>query len=145
MYQGAETTCQRSVGCDDSPALILLAAPVERQRWPPPGFKMAVPHNRALLAEICLRAGRLDEGFAALDEGAATSRETGMSYFDAELLRLRGELLGASGAPTAEVHRVLQEAIDIATRQGATALVRREKGPGDFESRAQWRSGDSPG
>jgi tetratricopeptide (TPR) repeat protein len=95
------------------------------EEWAGRGFKLAVPQNRAFLAEICLGAGRLEEGFAALDEGAATSRETGMAYCDAELLRLRGELLAASGAPTAEVRRVLQEAIDVATRQGATALVHR--------------------
>jgi tetratricopeptide (TPR) repeat protein len=95
------------------------------EEWAGRGFKLAVPQNRAFLAEICLGAGRLEEGFAALDEGAATSRETGMAYCDAELLRLRGELLAASGAPTDEIRRVLQEAIDVATRQGATALVRR--------------------
>jgi hypothetical protein len=42
-----------------------------------------------------------------------------------ELYRLRGELLAASGASTEEVRGVFQEAIDVATRQGATALVRR--------------------
>jgi tetratricopeptide (TPR) repeat protein len=93
--------------------------------WASRGYKLAVPQNRAFLAEICLDAGRLKEGFAALDEGAATSRETGMAYCDAELLRLRGELLAASGAPAPEVRRVLQEAIDVAAQQGATAFVRR--------------------
>ena len=95
------------------------------EEWAGRGYKLGVPQNRAFLAEICLAAGRLDEGLAALDEAAATSRETGMAYCDAELLRLRGELLAASGAPTPEVRRVLQEAIDVATRQGATTLVRR--------------------
>jgi hypothetical protein len=95
------------------------------EEWASRGFKLAVPQNRAFLAEICLNAGRLDEGFAALDEGAATSRETGMAYCDAELLRLRGELLAASGAPAGEVRSLFQQAIDVAARQGATALVRR--------------------
>jgi predicted ATPase len=95
------------------------------EEWAGRGFKLAVPQNRAFLAEICLAAGRLEEGLAALDEGAATSRETGMAYCDAELLRLRGELLAASGAPAPEVRRVLEEAIDVAARQGATTFVRR--------------------
>jgi hypothetical protein len=84
-----------------------------------------VPHDRALLAQACLAAGRLEEGFRAIEEGAAVARETGQSFWDAELLRLRGELLAASGAPPPEVRRLLQEAIDVATRQGAIALVRR--------------------
>jgi len=95
------------------------------EEWARRGFKLAVPQNRALLAEICLGAGRLEEGFAAVDEGAAISRETGMAYWDAELLRLRGELLAASGAPAGEVRALFQQAIDVATRQGAIALVRR--------------------
>jgi tetratricopeptide (TPR) repeat protein len=95
------------------------------EEWADRGFKLAVPQNRAFLAEICLSAGRLEEGFAALDEGAATSRETGMAYCDAELLRLRGEFLAAAGAPAPEVRRVLQEAADVAARQGATTFGRR--------------------
>jgi predicted ATPase len=95
------------------------------EEWASYGYKLCVPHDRALLAETCLDAGRLQEASRALDEGTAVARETGMAYYDAELLRLRGELLTTSGAPTAEVRRVLQQAIDVATRQGATALLRR--------------------
>jgi tetratricopeptide (TPR) repeat protein len=89
------------------------------------GNRLAMPHHRGLLAEICLAAGRLEEGFRALEEGTTEARETGQCFWDAELLRLRSELLAASGAPIDEVRRVLQEAIDVATRQGATALVLR--------------------
>ena len=95
------------------------------EEWASRGFKLAVPQNRALLAEICLGAGRLEEGFAAVEEGAAISRETGMAYWDAELLRLRGELIAASGSSAGEVRALFQQAIDVATRQGAMALVRR--------------------
>jgi predicted ATPase len=93
--------------------------------WASRGFRLAVPSDRGLLAQACLTAGRLDEGLCAIEEGLASSKETGQAFWDAELLRLRGELLAASGAPTDEVRRGLQEAIDVATRQGATALVRR--------------------
>ena len=95
------------------------------QEWARRGFKLTVPQNRAFLAEIFLSVGRLEESFAALDEGAAISRETGMAFWDAELLRLRGELLAASGTPAEEVRPLLQQAIDVATRQGAIVLVRR--------------------
>ncbi len=92
------------------------------EEWASRGFKLCIPHDRALLAEICLGAGRLEDARRALDEGTAVARETGMAYYDAELLRLRGEFLAASGAPSPEVHRVLREAMEVASRQGATAL-----------------------
>jgi len=92
------------------------------EEWASRGYKLCVPHDRAHLAEICLAAGRLEDARRALDEGTAVSRETGMAYYDAELLRLRGELLAASGAPSPEVHRILREAMEVASRQGATAL-----------------------
>jgi tetratricopeptide (TPR) repeat protein len=95
------------------------------EEWASRGFRSFVPCDRALLAQACLAAGRLEEGFRAIEEGTAVARETGQSFWDAELLRLRGELLAASGAPPPEVRRLLQEAIDVATRQGAIALVRR--------------------
>jgi predicted ATPase len=106
--------------------------------WASRGFKLIVPQHRAFLAEICLTAGRLDAGFAALDEGVATSRETGMAFWDAELLRLRGELLAASGAPAQEVSTVLQQAIDVASRQGAAALLHRAE-------RSLWQLSENQG
>jgi hypothetical protein len=95
------------------------------EEWASRGFRLFVPYDRALLAQACLFAGRLEEGFRAIEEGTAVARETGQSFWDAELLRLRGELLAASGAPPQEVRGVFQQAIDVATRQGAVALVRR--------------------
>jgi len=95
------------------------------EEWAGRGFKVVVPENCAFLAEIYLGVGQLEEGLRAIQEGTALARETNQGFWDAELLRLRGELLAASGAPAAEVRGVFQEAIDVATRQGATALVRR--------------------
>jgi predicted ATPase len=95
------------------------------EEWAQRGARLAVPHYRARLAQICLAAGRLEDALQALKEGAAVARETGQVFWDAELLRLRGELMAASGAPSGELRRILQEAIDVATRQGAIALVRR--------------------
>jgi predicted ATPase len=74
---------------------------------------------------MCGRAGQIDEGLDLVQEALTTAEASGEHWKDAELYRLRGELLAASGAPTDEVRRVLREAIDVATRQGATALVRR--------------------
>lgn len=94
----------------------------EWSRW---SWRMAVPWDRAQRAQVCLDAGRLTEGLEAIEEGMADARETGQTFWDAELLRLRAELLLAGGAPTAAVERLLREARAIAAGQGATALVRR--------------------
>ena len=79
----------------------------------------------SLLAQVCGRAGQIDEGLDLLQEALTSAEASGEHWKDAELYRLRGELLAASGAPTGEVRRMLQEAVDVASRQGATALVAR--------------------
>ena len=58
-----------------------------------------------------------------LQEALTSAEASGEHWKDAELYRLTGELLAASGAPTGEVRRMLQVAVDVASRQGATALV----------------------
>ena len=77
----------------------------------------------SLLAQVCGRAGQIDEGLDLLQEALTSAEASGEHWKDAELYRLRGELLAASGAPTGEVRRMLQVAVDVASRQGATALV----------------------
>jgi tetratricopeptide (TPR) repeat protein len=106
-----------------APGIALMRSAAEE--WLTRGFRLFVPYDRGLLAQACLAAELLEEGFRALEEGTTVARETGQRFWDAELLRLRGELLAASGAPAGEVRRMFQEALDVATRQGATALVRR--------------------
>jgi predicted ATPase len=87
-------------------------------------------HFLGLLAEASAKAGRLAEGLSVLDEALATTQDTGASYYEAELYRLRGELLmraeGASGpasgveAPEAtEAKACFEQAIAVARRQRA--------------------------
>ena len=47
----------------------------------------------SLLAEACLRLDRVDEGLAATDAGLIHCRDTAARLFEAELWRLRGELI----------------------------------------------------
>ena len=47
----------------------------------------------SLLAEACLRLDRVDEGLAATDAGLVHCRDTAARLFEAELWRLRGELI----------------------------------------------------
>jgi len=93
------------------------------------GARMGRPSHLALLADACGRAGRPDAGLAAVDEALAIVDETGERSYEAELHRLRGELLGrraeregASPADRAEAEACLRRAVDVARRQGARSL-----------------------
>jgi predicted ATPase len=51
------------------------------------------PHFLGMLAEGLGMAGRPDEGLRALEEGLTMSQRNGERYYEAELYRLKGELL----------------------------------------------------
>lgn len=89
------------------------------------GYRSVVPYDRSLLARLCLAAGRAADGLDAIEEGLTVARETGQAFWTAELLRLKGELLAASGAPPGASRQAFSEALELARAQGATALVRR--------------------
>jgi DNA-binding SARP family transcriptional activator/predicted ATPase len=77
----------------------------------------------SLLAQACGHAGQVDEGLDLLQEALTAAEVSGEHWKDAELYRLRGELFAASGGPSGEVRRMLLEAVDVARRQGARAMV----------------------
>ena len=82
------------------------------------GARLGMGYWRSYLIEACLAAGRLAEGLAAA-RGALALAETQLDvFFDAELLRLEGELLRASGEPQA-AEASLRKALVIARGQGA--------------------------
>jgi predicted ATPase len=72
----------------------------------------------ALLAEMHTVAGQVDAGLEAVGEGLVAANETGERFVEAELYRLRAELLrlqGREAQAVADLHR----AIDVARRQSA--------------------------
>jgi DNA-binding winged helix-turn-helix (wHTH) protein/tetratricopeptide (TPR) repeat protein len=84
-----------------------------------------------LLAGVCARAGRPDEGLAALREGLALGRVTGERFLEAEMLRRTAELellLAAEGPRrkaallTGRAERRLRAALRLARRQRARSL-----------------------
>lgn len=82
------------------------------------------PYFLSLLADACNRAGRFEEGLAALDEAFALARQSRAFFHEAELHRLRGALLlqldplkNRAAAATS-----FQQALDIARRQQAKSL-----------------------
>jgi predicted ATPase len=76
------------------------------------------PYHLALLAEALASQGRVEEGLRELDEAQALSATTGERFYEAELHRLRGELLPA---PT-QAEACLRDALSLARLQGARPL-----------------------
>jgi predicted ATPase len=86
------------------------------------GARLRLPYYLGLLAHACGRAGWAEEGLAAVDEGMASARAHDERWWDAELQRLRGELLLASGAGAQAAEAAYLRAIEIAHTQQARAL-----------------------
>jgi predicted ATPase len=57
------------------------------------GTKLLRPHFLALLAEALSRANQAEAGLLVLEEALAAADHTGERYYQAELYRLKGELL----------------------------------------------------
>jgi class 3 adenylate cyclase/predicted ATPase len=105
--------------------------------WRAMGGKLALPYLLGLLAEAYGKAGQAAEGLRILAEALALVHEYGERRFEAELHRLKGELLlqaGVlqSGAPGPEsdvcnpqaagAETCFHQAIDIARHQHAKSL-----------------------
>jgi predicted ATPase len=76
----------------------------------------------ALLGEACGATGQLAEGLSLLAEALAFAEQSGERFFEAEIYRLRGELLLQSEAPQAEAEECWRQAIKVAQRQEAKSL-----------------------
>jgi predicted ATPase len=93
--------------------------------WRAVGAEMGRPYYLALLAEVHGEEGQAEAGLALLAEALATIKETRECNYEAELYRLKGELLLMMGDETeAEVsfHQAescFQHAIEVARRQSA--------------------------
>jgi predicted ATPase len=75
------------------------------------------------LAECCLEAKQVSKGLAATERGLSVAERTGERLFEAELFRLRGELLlEKTPANTSAAERAFAAAIETARRQGAKSF-----------------------
>jgi len=86
------------------------------------GARLRLPYYLALLAQAYGQAGRAEEGLATIDEALAFARTHNERWWDAELQRLRGELLLMHGADASDVEAAFLRAIDIARAQQARSL-----------------------
>lgn len=91
------------------------------------GAKLWRPYLLGLFAEALWRAGLVDEGLAVVSEALATVRDTGETYYEAEIHRTHGELLmmqavAAERPVLREAELCFNQAIAVAKRQQAKSL-----------------------
>jgi predicted ATPase len=80
-------------------------------------------YYRALLAEACGWAGLIDDALQALADGFAEIQKTEERWWEAELHRLRGELLLSRNVnQRAEAEACFHRAIEMAREQRARSL-----------------------
>jgi predicted ATPase len=91
--------------------------------WRATGAEIWRPYWLALLAEAYGKVGRAADGLSVLSEARATVQSTGEHCWEAELLRIQGELLlKQMFTDEQEAESCLHQAIDVARRQQAKAL-----------------------
>ncbi|MEA2647573.1 MAG: hypothetical protein QOG61_8, partial [Candidatus Binataceae bacterium] len=84
------------------------------------GAENGRPQNLSLLAETCMKTGRLDDGLSALTAALAAADEQGNRHYEAETHRLKGELLlKRNDCNATEARNCFGRAIEIAQRQSA--------------------------
>ena len=84
------------------------------------------PHFLSLLAVALSKLNRLDEAWALLDEATAMVSNNGERYYEAELYRLKGELL-LKKDKRPEAERCLKRSLEIAVAQKAKPLELRTR------------------
>lgn len=80
------------------------------------------PYCLSLLAEIYVQAGQIREGLATVAQALAVVATTDERFWEAELHRVKGELLLASHDDPRDVEQAFQKAIDVSRKQNAKSL-----------------------
>src|SRR5581483_6938072 len=108
-----------------------------------PGTAVPAPGHYATIAKVlveaCAAAGDVVAGLSAADRALDVG---GVRVWEAEVRRLRAELLAASGAPAADVEAELARALEVARGQGARTLELRAAAS---QLRLRLARGDEPG
>ena len=85
------------------------------------GVEMDRPFHLALLAEAYVRAGQPNNAVTALDEASSMVRNSRAFFYEAELYRLRGDVLKDVGSLD-DVHTSLQRALEVSRRYRTRSL-----------------------
>ena len=90
--------------------------------WRASGAKLVVPYYLLILAETYLEIEQYEEALTTVTEALLAARTSGECWFEAEMHRLRGELLQKLRKGEAEIEACFNEALDVASRQSAKSL-----------------------
>jgi len=87
--------------------------------WRATGAELFLPLHLTQLAEAYGKVGQADAGLAALDEALSIVERGGEHMWDADLYRVKGELMLMQGAAASAAEACFHQALEIARRQGA--------------------------
>jgi predicted ATPase len=91
--------------------------------WRGVGNEVFYPYSLALLADIASEAGQVEEGLRVLAEALTVVDTNGERFYEAELYRLKGELLLAQSVDNyTEAEACFHHALAIARHQQAKSL-----------------------
>ena len=82
---------------------------------------MTWPWWLATLAEACGKVGQLDEGLRAVEEALAAVQRNEEGHYEAEVYRLKGELLLQAPTHQEAAEAQFQQALAVARRRQAEA------------------------
>ncbi len=86
------------------------------------GTETCLTRLLARMTEALRQAGEIKEGLSAVNEALELKEKFDERYMEAELFRLKGELLQMQGAPDKEVESLFRKAIDVSRKQKARSL-----------------------
>jgi len=89
------------------------------------GSQAGAPATLAMLAEAQRAVGQLAEAQATVATALAVAAQTGQPFFDADIHRLDGDLLLATGGTADEAAARYHRALAIAREQGARSVEMR--------------------
>ena len=95
------------------------------KQWGATGSELGKSYFLALLAECHTKTGDYDEGLAVVEEAFQFAAVSGEGFWDAELYRIKGELLVRLQRDGAQVAACFERALEVAKKQGAVALQAR--------------------
>ena len=95
--------------------------------WHATGAEVGRTYFLALLAEVYRKAGQIEEGRSVLAEALALVEKTGERFYEAEIYRLKGEMMFQStgqgqGTGAEEAQACFLKSIEVACQQQAKSL-----------------------
>ena len=90
--------------------------------WRRSGAKLVVPYFLFMLAETYSVLEHAENALTTLEEALSVAYNTGERWLEAEMHRLRGEILLKKGASEKDIETCFNQALDIACHQNAKML-----------------------